>query len=276
LLGVLLATVLVAGMYLALQSRGRAGMLDVLRAYAVPFSLLVGAVAFFLVTGLERANPALEGIGPAVARRSRYLYVGAALSLPAIAVAVEQLKTRSRALAVAALVVLVAGVPGNVHRLDEFHRAGEYGMYRRDVLAFARTPITDSVPADTLVRLANVQGMTIGWLRHAVASHELPAPAHMKPKVVASATMRLALGRAIFPAAGCRPLRTPAAVTIRNDQIISVRSGAATVHYVSRVDGGVAAPFSITPSTPVRARVGGLRVQLVPAGTGTVACGLSR
>ena len=84
-LGFLLVAVMVIGLVLVLRSAGSVALRGRL---AVPAALLVGAVVFLVVTGLARSGQSgplanAIGVGPARARQSRYVYLIAAMLMPA-------------------------------------------------------------------------------------------------------------------------------------------------------------------------------------------------
>ena len=90
--------------------------------YAVPLALLIGAVLFLFLTGIVRSGqPALfiaqHNIGPGRARQSRYVYIVVAMALPALAIAADAIARRWRLLTIPIVVVLLAGLPGNIHDL---------------------------------------------------------------------------------------------------------------------------------------------------------------
>jgi len=57
------------------------------------------------------------GTGPERARQSRYVYLTAAMALPALALAADAIVGRRRFLAIPIVALLLVGVPGNVHQL---------------------------------------------------------------------------------------------------------------------------------------------------------------
>jgi hypothetical protein len=83
---------------------------------AVPAAMLVGAVVFFVISGIGRASL----YGAQFARSGRYLHIAAALSLPAVAVAANAVAQRWRLLAPAVVVLLLIGMPGNVHQIADY------------------------------------------------------------------------------------------------------------------------------------------------------------
>jgi hypothetical protein len=107
--GILLVVMLVSGLLLAWSHKPDGCRL------AVPVALLAGSVVFLTVTALGRA----WGAGGDAARASRYMYLIAALSLPAVALAATILAARWRVLAPICAAVLLIGVPGNLRDADQ-------------------------------------------------------------------------------------------------------------------------------------------------------------
>ena len=121
-LGFLLVAVMVIGLVLVLRSAGSVALRGRL---AVPAALLVGAVVFLVVTGLARSGQSgplanAIGVGPACACQSRYVYLIAAMMMPALALAVDAIVRRRRRLAVLVVALLLVGVPGNVRQLATY------------------------------------------------------------------------------------------------------------------------------------------------------------
>jgi hypothetical protein len=107
--GVALGVLLIVGLGLAWHNIDGA---ELRRRAALPGALIVGAIVFFVISGLGRAS----GIW-APDRASRYLHIVAALSLPALAVAADAVVRRWRMLAPAVLVLFLIGIPGNLRTL---------------------------------------------------------------------------------------------------------------------------------------------------------------
>ena len=102
----LIAAVIAAG----LVAKVRADGFDALRREAaLPIAMLVASPALFTLVALGRGRAILDTI----IQSQRFVYVGAALTLPAIAVAVQALASVRRELALLIALPLF-GVPGNV------------------------------------------------------------------------------------------------------------------------------------------------------------------
>jgi hypothetical protein len=233
--------------------------------------LLTGALLFLIVTGIKRANPALEVVEPALARRSRYIYITGAMTLPALAVAADALVRRWRQLAILVVALPLIGLPGNFHRLGTYQSEFPWRTYRREILVLARAPLAARVPPATLVPIDHTQRMTVGWLVAAARSGQLPTPTNLKPDELATASLAVAL-KDTYPVFGaCRWLQSPTTLVLRTGDRLGVKSGAISVEYTSP-DGGVSRPRSLVAPTTVTALAGPLSLNLAPTQIATTAC----
>ena len=214
-LSVALAVLLVVG--LALRWATTSGAVR-RRWFGAPIGLLLGAVAFSAASGLLRAS----GPGPG-ARSSRYVYLLAALVLPALAVAAHAVIQRWRATGpIIALLLLVPIVPN----LDGFEPRvwdGRYFDGRRELLlALAYDPRLDQVPGELQPDpgIFAFYQVDVDYLRSARAEGRLPSrPERFRPEVELEATLLLGLKQVEAPlaaAATCvtheKPLRLEPAI----------------------------------------------------------------
>ena len=210
--GWLLGAVLVAGWVLGVRESG----FGVTRTrLALPAALLVAAVAFLLFGALDRS-----GVGPAAARTSRYLHVLAALALPAIAVGIDALARRRRAVGALAAVALLAGVPGNLGRAHDFAR-GQRAVddaTRQIMLSVPRDPLARAVPGALRPEPNRAPTVTLHWLLAGVAASRIPTARRSTPAESVTNRLRLSLmeldQRDIRDAARCQPLATPVVVRL--------------------------------------------------------------
>ena len=170
-IGVILAAVAVVGLAAAVQSARRSG--DRSRT-ALLLGIVVAWLTFTALTSLARAG----GVpGLAKADAERYLHVGAALALPAIAAGAEALAKRCVALGALALVPLALGLPGN---LDQLAHTSPYrrGDHRHQLFAIAHSPFVDDVPPDTPALPSRMFALplTTGWLSQQAAAGRIPEP----------------------------------------------------------------------------------------------------
>jgi hypothetical protein len=254
--GAALVAVLVAGAVLAVrESRSAAAAAARL---AGPLALLVGVVVFFTINGIGR-----ESFGPGFARAPRYLHLGSAMLLPAIAVAASAIGRRWAPAGLAAGLLLLVGVPGN---LDEARNSIlPLLSERRFVLALPRDELAARVPPDLAPGDLAAQGVTIGWLRQAADAGEMPRPLALSPEDEAGVTLRLSLyAREGEPASGgraCRAVTGAIEVDLAEGDRFGVLGG---VRVTAIGDDGLAAtPISyiLTASPVLEVLNGPLRLQ---------------
>jgi hypothetical protein len=167
----LLAVVFVIGLVLAWSPLGWSGLR---RLASTPIAMVVGAVVFAGFTAASRWY-----LGSEFARSSRYLYIGTALTLPALAVAVNAILRRRREVGIAALALLVVAIPWNATHFDQNSVFGKnYMKSRKQILTnVVRLPEAREVPRDVRP-IADVYvgpDLTIGFLLDAEKAGKLKA-----------------------------------------------------------------------------------------------------
>jgi hypothetical protein len=280
-LGFVLAAVLVTGLVVAIR---RAGGRRALRGpLALPLALLAGAVLFLLVTGLVRSGQAgalagTHGTGPERARQSRYVYLVAALALPALAIAADTIARRWRALTIPVVVLLLLGVPGNVDDLRNYANLSslDRAAFRREVLAAPRLPIAERLPRTPPVQpapTASFYGLNLGWLIDSLPSGRIPSPGTLTPTQESTLELRLALQRALVPThVQCRSLVEEERLVLPAFRKLTLRSGTASITYVP-VDGVPSAPLLFRAGTSYVARAGPLPLEIEPGQPPALLCG---
>ena len=261
----LLVVVALAGWALRL----RPGGLPQLRgALAAPVAMVVGVAGFLLTTAISRAGP----FGAASAASARYFALVVALLLPAVAVGVDALARKHLALGVTAVVVLLAGVPGNVATaLREIKpRDAVVGASRELILTLPRLPEAATAPGDMrpLPETNYGPSLTVGWLRDALAAGWLPAPAGTSPSVVANARFHLSLWQrtATHPPAGCRPLTAPVTVTVKQGDRVYLAGGFVTMTELIDGQAGNTVTFNPNRGNEIEVLHGPLTLQLSSGG----------
>jgi hypothetical protein len=277
-LGFVLALVLVAGIVLVVRRTDLAALRS---RYSVPFALLVGALVFLLVTGVVRSGApgavvAKFGVGPSRARQSRYVYVVAAMALPALAVAADAIIRRRRLLAVPVVLLLVAGLPGNIHQLRIYTNQSSINRakFRSEVLAAPRLPLAPKLPRQLQPSsTASFYGLTLGWLVESVPSGRIPAPKALTQSQIATDTIHLALRPTKVPAvAGCTPLTHTEPMVLHVFQRLTLRAGSAEVRYLP--PGGVASEPMLWPAgVTYIAETGPLDLEITPVAKPATLCG---
>lgn len=209
---VLLGVILVVGLGLAWR---HAGDRTVRVAAAMPAALLVGGAVFLVLTSQSRAV-----LGAATSREERYLHLGAAFVLPALAVAADALARRWSLAAPVVLVLLLAGVPANALDIADAKGPGTSSELVSQLAAAAeRWDVPDGVrPMDVYGT-----GFTAGWLRESLADGRIPEPDKPPSKQLeAQLRFRLSIEQLPNRATGmCQLLRAPVDRELRpGDEVI--------------------------------------------------------
>jgi hypothetical protein len=198
----LLAAMLVVGLVVAWAPLDQA---ELRRRAAAPGALLIGGVVFAAITAIGRWGP-----GAAFARQSRYLYIGAVLTLPALAVAADALVRRWRWFAPAAVALLVVAVPWNVTAWGNTPEAtnanGAYFTAEQQVLLGAlEVPFARELPGWVRPLPGNGDGQydtTLGWLRSAERQGRLPDLPRLRGATVRELEVRLGVAQVGTAAVG--------------------------------------------------------------------------
>jgi hypothetical protein len=273
--GLALAAIAIVGLFLAIR---RDGVGRLRRGYAVPLALLIGAVLFLFVTGIVRSGqPALfaaqHNIGPGRARQSRYVYIVVAMALPALAIAADAIARRWKLLTIPIALVLLAGLPGNIHDLRIYANESSVARdrTRTQILTAPRVPLARQLPKDTSP--APFRGLTLGWLVASVPSGRIPPPPHLTAKGLATETLALGVRRSFFGNnRPCFPLTAPMTRPLYLFRSFTLKRGAAFMRYVTPA--GVEsrrAPFPAKTSIVGASKVP-LDIMIEPAQAGTMLC----
>jgi hypothetical protein len=211
---VLVVGLVVAWIYCAPNER--------LRRLIVPVALLLGGLLFLFVSGYGR-----WWIDPNVGASSRYVHLVAGFTLPALAVAFDELFRRWKVAGVVAALVLVSAIPHNIGQFDTlFGFNGKYFAGRRELIAaMARSPYITQVPQTTRPD-ALWSSFDDAWLVDALHSGKLPPVKN--PRDINDPTFRLRFGLAQIkaPAPGvCSVIRKPVDVSLRRGDELGVKVG---------------------------------------------------
>jgi hypothetical protein len=186
--GVLLGLMLVAGTVVGLW-KGSWG--EVRRSAAGPYALLVAAPLFFAVTAQGRWY-----FGAEFAESSRYLYVGAVLSLPALAWAAQAIARQWSLFTPVAVVLFLVGYPGNIDLFGTSVFSPQYfENQEQSILGLAHAPELDDVPPWVRPEpsVFNGAGLTTGWLLEARDDGRVPTLDDPDPFVRAQFPLKLGL-----------------------------------------------------------------------------------
>jgi hypothetical protein len=275
--GIALSVLLAAGLVVAFRFRGEGRPLFA-DGRAAPIALMAGAVLFLFMTAIARAGQGgllvlLKDAGPDRARESRYVYLIAAMCLPAIGLAAEMLIRKRKLLAVPIAALLLVGVPANVNELSDYspHYATPPGT-RLAILSLPRLPLSAQLrnthtpyPDNRL----SVEGLTVSWLID--SADKIPDPGPVKPSLAAGEVLEF-LVQPSDPSPGiqCAPLTKPVVHVIGRGRTFTIERGFANVRYVPAA--GVMSPLrSFGPNT-YRALVGPLRLKFLPIDKGVDVC----
>jgi hypothetical protein len=206
----LFVVVLVVGMVLVWGPARVSGIRATAARLSMPIGLLVAAPFFATTTGLGR-----WWVGVAGARGDRYLYLGAALILPILAVAAEAVAERWRVLTPALVGVFLLPIPFNLASFDTGVFGETYMDRRKEVLTTAvRMPFADDVPRDVQPVPDPFAGesVSIGFLLDAVEDGKLePSTTPITPAVENEFRVRLGVAQRISEGTleGCQTHREP-------------------------------------------------------------------
>ena len=152
---------------------------------AVPVATLAGVVVFAVIAGYGRV--ALFGIE--TADSSRYWHIILALSLPALAVAIDAFTNVWRWAAVVIGAVMVIGIPTNLRTVSN----ATFG--NKDlIIAMANAPLARQVPGDDVPDRIDAKFVTVRWLVENVDNGRIPT-SRSSGVAAANATISLSLNQ---------------------------------------------------------------------------------
>jgi hypothetical protein len=219
--GVAVAIVLVAGLAAATSQRRRS---DRLTELTPPIALLVGSIALLAITAVNRAD-----FGADWARQSRYVSLVGAMTLPALAVAVDALATRWRQCLPLAIAVFLIGIPANMRAATRAQKVlnARDGATRATMLSIPFDPWARHVPRSVRPEPTTAGAVTVGWLLDAADDRQLPDPGVIAPRLLASDNFRLSFARPNGrpPTTNCHTLRRPLILDLHNGDKIGVSQG---------------------------------------------------
>jgi hypothetical protein len=229
IVGSLLVVLLIAGIAISIRSYGST---EIRSRFSAPYALLIGAVAFMVITGSGRADFSLPS-GETYAS-SRYIYIVAAMLLPAIAVAASQVILRWSKVWVFVVLVLVLGIPGNIELLHRNNHLHTLDNYRQFILSLPRLPAATRVPRSVLPDPYYDDSVTMGWLLDGVQSGRIPAPSPPPTQAqLAYWNLQLAWQPAHPGISGsCRSLSLPATTHVASGTRMTISAGVSiAAHY---------------------------------------------
>jgi hypothetical protein len=230
--GWLLGLLLVVGLIIAWKPfRGS----ERRRGAALPFALLVAALALLLITAFGRA-----GLGT-FKEKSRYLHLVAALCLPAIGVAADAVMrtAKRRWISAAVIAVLVVGIPSNVNLIINYMHGNivtQQTAYKQMMLSLPRVAVAKQVPRDVKPEQKLAHFVTIGWMLDGVASGRIPKPNPISPYDEAIDDLRLSFVQpsgAVPTTDRCVPVTQRFVFTLAKGDRIIVRAKNSTLRVSS-------------------------------------------
>lgn len=210
---ILLTVILVVGVGLALGPLRLESAADARRRLAAPVALFLGGILFSVTTGLGRWQIGAEG-----ARGSRYVYLGAACTLPLLAVAAQELARRRPPATLLLVGLLLLPIPFNLGGFTPEVFGVNYMERRERVLTTAvRMPFARDVPPDVqpIPDPFASDAVNMGFLLSAEERGDLnPSTTPITDATIAE--FRVRLGVAARPARSeevdidqCAPIRRP-------------------------------------------------------------------
>ena len=257
-LGWLLFAVLVAGIVVALRTRSLA---ELRSDDAAPAGLLFGALVFVATTTVSRGF-LIGALSSDAARVPRYLYVFAALMLPAIAVAASVLARRP-IVVVAMCALLLLGLPGNFQALEP-HKAVLFALGQpRMVVALAKSPLLARAPSAQQPFPLQMPGATASWVRNARSAGKLPMGLAVEPVDLDTARLALSLDQvATRRQHHCRPVGPLEAVSLEVGDEIVLPEGQWSVTLLGPDGHGLASNSYLVGDPVLRVVRGPLQVQV--------------
>jgi hypothetical protein len=193
-LGIALALILLVGASFMIRQQG---WQIVRTSGAVPVALLFSALIFLTVTGIGRAGATglvaiFDGSGPERARQSRYVYVVAAMLLPALGITAQNVVRNWPRVAFGVAALLVIGTAGNtVHLTTYGHRFRAADTQKNFILIAPRLPVAGRLPPSLKI----APDLPIGWLIAAVQDGRAPAaPKFTAAQASGATTIRCSQG----------------------------------------------------------------------------------
>jgi hypothetical protein len=223
--GALLAVVLIVGLVFAwIQRRDSSRFADL----AVPIALLVGTVVFLAVTSVGRAS-----FGADYARVPRYVSITAAMTLPALAVAVDALASRRRFLLPVGIAVFVVGLSPQLFTVFRPLPPVPQGFApsRNLILTLPRDPLARRAPRSLQPDTVLARAVTVGWLLDGVRQHRIPPPETFTSADAFSDAFRLSFDRTRGPkpTTNCHVLRERLTLELSKGDAIGVSGSAVLI-----------------------------------------------
>lgn len=188
---VALAIVLVVGLFVAWRPLP---WTELRRRASMPVAMMLGVLVMYTAIGSQRWALNIE-----FARSSRYLALGAALVLPALAVAADAIVKRWKPFGSVVLLLVVFGVPANVALLYRDPIVPNFEDERAFVLGTAYSDLAGQVRPEVYPNPHQflTDQVTVGFLRDALESGKLPGKPDVPPRIESNITNRLRVSQSL-------------------------------------------------------------------------------
>lgn len=215
IVGLFLAVILVGGLAASWMHVAKRGP----RRSGAAAALAVGSVIFIGSAGLVRAGASGAHNADYV---SRYVYVSAAMMLPAVAIAATALARRWRVFGPIVMATFLVALPGNYHDLAS-NGANFPKNYRHRFLVLAHSPVTHQLPRWMRVPPLGYGWMNVGWMIAGVKSGRIPDPGPVSASDAATAALDLQLSPYVVSRThgACRVVEGKTFVLETGDELIA-------------------------------------------------------
>ena len=262
IVGVVLVAVLVVGTVVATQDNSVAK----LRRRATPTAaLFLGGIVFALTTGYGR-----WGLGTEGATASRYVYLAAAFTLPAIAYAAEAITRRWNVSFVPLVILLLLPIPWNASTFGTGAFDAAFFRSEKRILTTApRVPFASDVPRDVHpINDPFLDDVTIGFLLDAQRAGKLPAnDSPIPPAQLNELKVRLGLSQHDdqAPPTDCRTVEGSLDISPAKGTALGIKSPVAVTNR-DRADRGSSPPVRYLPANgrTLRVELDGLDLHIAP------------
>jgi hypothetical protein len=268
-IAVALVALLLVGGGLALVDRQRTGR----PASFAPWALLAGGIAFAVITGIGRA----EDLGVESAKASRYVHLIGAMSISAVAASGQALVRRWSWSQPIVVVLLLAGIPGNIQAVSDRDTFEEALLQGNPV--YVRTLADAAIESDVAGRVQpdrfTLPGVTVRWLRETRRAGRIDLQRNADPQQRELARTRLLLVQQDggTGATVCRKLDGKQTIELGKGDRFSFDGGELDVRTVDGERAGPWATYRSVMGTTLRAQKAlTVEVRNPPALPGTELC----
>jgi hypothetical protein len=235
------------------------------RVASIPVALLLGGLVFATFTSIDRWFQ-----GAHFARSSRYMHIGTALALPALAIAIDALVRRWRVVGIGVVVVLFAAIPWNAsHFGDQAGFGSAYMNSRKRIVAnVVRLPEAREVPRDVrpIPDLFVGPDLTIGFLLDAQRAGKLDvATTPLTPELTERLRIMLGVAQRTGGAlTSCRRMTAPVRLQPKKGTVYGISKPVAIASRYGNAR--VSTPVSFNPGdgNTLTIELDGLALRLAP------------